>query len=91
MTRRPHIKHAAVTRLLTIVRPDVFLSVNGASMPQLAQMLGVSQSSLRTWEGYSNAVREFWSADWYRSPRPRSQRESELWDARVGLLDAVLF
>ncbi|MBX3315762.1 MAG: phospholipase D family protein [Phycisphaeraceae bacterium] len=85
------LSHAVATRLLTLTRPERFFSVNGKSDRGVANAFDVSMSSLKSWDGYSKALRRLWSSPWFRSAPPSDPLSRELWDARVALIDALVY
>lgn len=87
----PGLAHATATRFLTLARPDRFFSVNGPSIRKLAGLLGMSQSRLRTAEGYTEALELVWRSPWCGSPVPQSKRDRQLHAARVALLDVIAY
>jgi len=82
---------AAPTRFLTICRPDLFFSLNAASLTRLANVFGIKPGKLKTWEGYSEAHQMVWQSRWYQSPRPRQGKELQVWKGRVALLDLYAY
>jgi hypothetical protein len=87
----PMVGHATPTRLLVIYRPDLFFSVNRNSVRRLSVRFGITQTKLKTWHGYGQALRRVWQERWYLSQRPCENNEQRAWDARVALLDAYCY
>lgn len=91
MTKYKYVKHAAVTRLLAIYRPDRFFSLNNKSIRKFAGLFNIPQSQLKKWDGYSEALRIIWNAKWWNTQKPKSVKASRVWDARVALLDLYAY
>lgn len=79
---------ATVSRLLTVKRPDLFLSCNHANEDCIKQVFGFIP---RTYKHYLELHRQIWSFPWFKSPRPDGVDEYRVWQARVALLDALLY
>lgn len=84
-----HVKLSVATRLLTVKRPDVFVSVNRGSNPQLAQILNCQE--LSSAEDYLRLLGELWELEWYRCKRPTDLHQARVWDRRMALLDSILY
>jgi hypothetical protein len=82
---------AFVTRFLVVSRPELFFSVNSAAVSDLARLFGVTQSELKTWDGYARALRLVWKSKWYNSKRPKAGLAAKVWAGRVALLDAYAY
>ncbi len=80
-----------ITRMLTLARPDLFYSLNAASVDGLASLFGIPKARLRTWEGYEEGLKIVFATQWYNSPSPTDNKMKHLWDARVALLDAYAY
>lgn len=91
VTRVDRLRAAVVTRLLTLARPDRFFSVNGASEKGLSTLLDIPASHLRNWDGYHESLTRLWSSPWFCSSPPVDSASRELWDARVALLDVLVY
>lgn len=84
----PRVGIAVVTRFLTVKRPDLFFPINNANSRRIRELLGAVPKDAEGYLGLVHAVR---ALPWARSARPRDTIERHLWDARVGLLDAVVY
>jgi len=82
---------AVITRFLTLLRPDRFFSVNNKSLDGLGLLLGCPKSRLKQEAGYCEALRLLWSTPWYRSTQPSEKVSRQIWDARVALLDVLVY
>lgn len=76
------------TRLMTVKRPDLFLTVNRANRERLREVL---DSSPTTVSGYMKLHEKLWAMPWASAPKPDDEDHLRVWTARVGLLDAVLY
>jgi hypothetical protein len=79
------------SRLLCMWRPDAFFSANSGSIPEIATRFGLSQSSLRTWDGYWEASKWIMQRPWARSPKPQEKLLERCWQVRVALLDVLMY
>lgn len=79
------------SRLLCMWRPDVFFSANSGSVPEIATRFGISQSSLRTWDGYWEAAKWIMQRPWARSTKPQEEFAARCWRGRVALLDVLMY
>ena len=79
------------TRLLTLARPDRFVSVNGASRAGLASFSGLAPSTLDEPHNYAHLLTAIYDLDWYRSPSPRNARERAISRIRAALLDSFVY
>ncbi len=79
------------SRLLCMWRPDAFFSANSGSIPEIASRFGLSQSSLRTWDGYWEAAKWIMQRPWVRSPKPKGKLAERCWRGRVALLDVLMY
>lgn len=77
------------SRLMTIKRPDLFISVNNGSEPKLSMVRNGVR--IKNTKHYMLLLNSIWNTEWYRSPRPRDASEAALWDWRVALLDSSLY
>ncbi|MGH1348927.1 MAG: hypothetical protein ACRBN8_45765 [Nannocystales bacterium] len=80
------------TRLLAVKRPDVFVSVNAASVERIREIFGASPTNPRSYLKFTKRVLAF---PWAQAPAPADDEgddvERELWSARVAMLDAILY
>lgn len=89
LTQLKGVKIGVATRFFAVKRPDLFVSVNNGSNPQLAalkggrEIVGVKQ--------YIELLRGVWETEWHRSERPEDESEATLWDCRAALLDSALY
>ena len=76
---------ACSTRLLAVKRPDCFLPVTSRS--RVRETLGHPVSL----DGYVDLHRCIWSLPWYQAAEPSDVQERRVWQARVALLDVLLY
>jgi len=81
---------APATRLLAMKRPDVFVCVNGENRNGIAAALAFAPSTLELDNYWERVIEPIRQAPWYTTPRP-TNRNRELWDARVAMLDAIYY
>lgn len=79
------------TRLLTLARPDRFLSVNGASSAGLAEHFGLPQKTLGEPLNYKRLLAAIYEQDWYKAPVPEHPRERAIHQCRAALLDPFVY
>jgi len=89
LTQLKGVKIGVATRFFAVKRPDLFVSVNNGSNPQLAKLLGGRE--ITNIKQYIALLRDVWATEWHRSKRPADAREAGLWECRAALLDAALY
>lgn len=89
LTKNKGIAIGVASRFFAVKRPDLFVSVNGGSNPQLAALRGGRE--VKTVRHYIELLKTIWGTEWHSSPRPTDDGEVELWDRRAALLDAALY
>lgn len=89
LTQVKGIKIGVATRFFAVKRPDLFVSVNNGSKPQLATLQNGRE--VRTVPHYIELLDAVWRTEWHRSSRPTDAKEGLLWDRRAALLDAALY
>lgn len=77
------------TRFFADKRPDLFVSANNGSRPQLAALQG--GRGVKTLPLYIKFLTDVWASEWHQSERPAEKSEAILWDRRALLLDAALY
>lgn len=80
---------AGATRLLAMKRPDVFICVNGANIPKLADSLGFAKSTLSLDNYCERVVERIRQCSWYNLNDDTVGQE--FWPYRVALLDAFYY
>ena len=79
------------TRLLTIARPDRFVSLNNASKDGLAAFFGFAPSTLGEPRNYARLLTAIYNQNWCRRPAPRNARERAISRMRTALLDCFVY
>jgi hypothetical protein len=78
------------TRLVSVKRPDLFLSVNRANKKRLRQVFGSAPGTPRAYLAFSRSLLELpWASA--EPPSELDGDELELWSGRVALLDAIFY
>ncbi|HEX7855016.1 MAG TPA: phospholipase D family protein [Sphingobium sp.] len=81
---------APATRLLAMKRPDVFVCVNGGNTAGLAEALAFAPTTIKLETYWARIIEPIRQAPWFTTSRPAG-RDTELWDARVAMLDAIYY
>jgi len=89
LTQLKGIKIGVATRFFAVKRPDLFVSVNNGSNPQLAKILGGRE--VTTVKQYIALLRDVWATEWHQSDKPADKDEALLWQLRAALLDSALY
>lgn len=89
LTQLKGIKIGVATRFFAVKRPDLFVSVNNGSRPQLAALQGGRE--VKTLPHYIKLLADVWATEWHQSERPADKSEAILWDRRAAVLDAALY
>ena len=89
LTALKGVSVGVASRLLAAKRPDLFVSVNNGSKPQLARLIGGKR--VDTVKQYVGLLQKIWATDWYRSGKPRDGIETSVWERRAALLDSALY
>ena len=79
------------TRLLTLARPDRFVSVNRASRDGLASFFDLARTTLGKPHNYADLLTAIYDQDWYMEPAPANAREFAIWGIRTALLDSFVY
>ena len=77
----------AATRLLSMKRPDMFLTLNNANKAQISATLGRAN----TIDAYLEVIKRVRSFPWFTASKPDNPIELRIWQARVALLDAIFY
>lgn len=88
---RGSLGRGLATRLATVRRPDVFVSLNGASEDGLAKLLGVRTNSLDGPTYWRRVIQEVQLTPWFVAEEPREPQEARAWRARSALLDSLVY
>ena len=87
----PGVGEGIATRLLTLARPDRFVSLNGASRNGLAEVFSMAPSTLGRPRNYSRLLTAVYSQQWCSEPTPRNGRERAFASMRTALLDCFVY
>jgi hypothetical protein len=80
----------AGTRLLTMKRPDTFVTFNTQSRRRLCSECGLNTTI--DWEGYWNSViGRIRQSIWFQEPVPAQAQAERIWHKRVAMLDALYY
>jgi hypothetical protein len=80
------------SRILTILRPDIFCTVASPSVRKnLSKTLQMPKSHFETVEGYIGLLELIHSCPWYISARPVAKTETKIWDRRAAFMDAIFY
>ena len=79
------------TRLLTLARPDRFVSLNNASRGGLAAFVDLAPTTLGKPNNYGRLLATIYNQDWYSEPAPRNARERTISWMRTALLDCFVY
>jgi phenylpyruvate tautomerase PptA (4-oxalocrotonate tautomerase family) len=84
--------HGLATRLATMRRPGVFVSLNGGSAEKLSELLGVPVGKLNGPNYWKRVIQEVRQTDWYLSHEPKDDpTQAKAWRSRAALLDALVY
>jgi len=77
------------SRMITVKRPDLFVTLNNANKPQVKAIFGRAPTKVST---YLDWIERIWEFPWFSSPEPVAGRdEGRVWRARVALMDALIY
>jgi hypothetical protein len=80
------------SRVLTIVRPDIYCTVASPSVREnLSKTLERPKSKLVTVDGYIDLLKLIHSCPWYNSFEPSFKKENNIWKRRVAFMDAIFY
>ena len=79
------------TRLLTLARPDRFVSLNKASRAGLAETFGLAPTTLGQPRNYARLLSAIYNQAWYREAASRNARERAIYRIRAALLDCFVY
>lgn len=79
------------SRLLTLARPDRFVSVNRASRIGLAGFFDFAPTTLHKPHNYAALLTAIYDQDWYWNPVPATARDHAIARIRTALLDSFVY
>lgn len=90
-TEFPGFGPAAITRFLTLARPDCLVSVNKQSAEGLARLPGLPKTSAGLANRYFDLLSWVYEQPWFKAPQPNDPLERTIWNSRTALLDAFVY
>ncbi len=91
MTELDGVGPGIATRLLSLARPDRFVSVNKGSQDRLAQYSGLNPRTLGTTDNYRKLLKFIYKQRWFRASEPDNPLEASIWGMRAALLDCFVY
>jgi hypothetical protein len=88
---RGSLGRGLASRLATVRRPDVFVSLNTASSDQLAKLLGVAAGSLDGPTYWTRVIQVVQQTRWFVADEPSDAQQARAWRARAALLDSLVY
>ena len=79
------------SRLLTLARPDRFVSVNGASSIYLGKLFELPHSTLGTVKNYRELLTKIYEEEWMKAEPPENSHERDIWSMRLALIDCFVY
>ena len=79
------------TRLLSLARPDRFVSVNDGSRDGLALYAELTPGTLGTEANYRKLLEFIYDKQWFQMSEPDSRLERSIWGMRAALLDCFVY
>ena len=80
------------SRILTILRPDIFCTVASPSVREnLSSTLEIPKSHFETVDGYIQLIILIHSCPWYNSRKPKTKKEIKIWERRAAFMDAIFY
>ena len=80
------------SRILTILRPDIFCTVASLSVREnLSKILEIPKSHFETIDGYIRLIKLIHSCSWYNSRQPLNENEIKIWERRAAFMDAIFY
>ena len=91
MTELKGVGPGIATRLLSLARPDRFVSVNNGSRNGLALYSGLAPGTLGREDNYRQLLVIVYGEDWFRAPKPANRLHASIWGMRAALLDCFVY
>ena len=82
---------AIATRLLSLARPDRFVSVNDSSQEDLARYAGLDPSHFWPKANYQKLLEFIYEKQWFQISEPDGRLERSIWGMRAALLDCFVY
>ena len=85
------IGQGIASRLLTLAKPDRFVSLNNASETRLGNFFDLTPATLGQPKNYERLLQRIYDQTWFREPYPRNAREETICRMRAALLDCFVY
>ena len=85
------IGQGIASRLLTLAKPDRFVSLNNASETRLGEFFDLTPTTLGKPKNYGQLLQRIYDQTWFREPDPRNKREETICQMRAALLDCFVY
>lgn len=82
---------AIATRLITLARPDLGISVNNGSAPCLSRLTLLPIGHLISGQDYAQLLQWVYQKQWHRTGEPRDEFERLIWSMRAALIDCFVY
>ncbi len=91
VSQRPGVGPGIATRLLTLARPDRFVSLNRKSINGLGNFFGFTENVIDDPQNYGRVLEKIYNLKWFCDPTPYSENEEEIFRIRSALLDSFFY
>jgi hypothetical protein len=80
------------SRLLCLVRPDLYCTVSAPSVrKELSKVLEMPESHFPRRDGYVKLLRLIHASPWFQASRPKNTDAANIWRRRSACLDAIFY
>ena len=79
------------TRLMALARPDRIISLNGASMNNLAEYFNLPIAAVGEPNNYRILLDRLYQKDWFQGQPPDDPYEFTIWSIRAALIDCFVY
>ncbi|GET28182.1 phospholipase D family protein [Prolixibacter sp. SD074] len=90
-TRLEDAKNLTATRLLCMKRPDTFVCFDSKNRSALCKDFGIIQSEMDYERYWDDIVERIYDSNWWQNPKPKSETEEKVCDARAAFLDSLYY
>jgi len=80
-----------VTRILAMIRPDVFFCVTSRNIDDLAMDFSFKKNRLNLETYWDLVIAPIQESVWWNTPVPKDNLERRIWENRTALLDIFYF
>ena len=91
ITKLPGFGPSVTTRILTLARPELLVSVNSKSVAGLAEFSDMPADSDRLAERYDELLGTLYETAWFRTMKPKDAAELAIWRCRAALVDVFVY